>query len=121
MRQLGTAIGMALVLVVLVGCVGPIGTWKFVEIQPASAGEEFGLTSITFHNDGTYEAVVKQGGNERTTRGSYEFDRKAEKLTLRDDAGTTREYGATTCPSCGYLYVSNPGTTREWQATLKRK
>ncbi len=74
------------------GCAGIQGRWEATgKIRPADAVGEFSVGEATFNSDGTYEATMTYGGNERQSTGTYTYS--WNNLTLTPDGGgATREY-----------------------------
>jgi hypothetical protein len=106
------------VVLVMTGC-GVNAKWTLKSITPESAREHFDLQMICLMNDGHYMMRSEMKGAIEQKTGTYEFDRKAEKLTFKGDDGVTREYGAKLlCPG-SELKVWSVGTDSEFTAILK--
>ncbi|MBP7744554.1 MAG: hypothetical protein KA383_00380 [Phycisphaerae bacterium] len=121
MRNLSVLIGVAVVLVGLPGCTGPVGTWKLTELVPADAARHFGVQAVTFGGDGTYRLSVVRAGRPTQLTGRYAFDKEKELVTFTDAAGKVVQYRVATCDSCGYMYLSNPTGKEEWRAKFTRR
>ena len=78
--------------ILLSGCAGIQGRWESTgKIRPADAAGEFNVGDATFNYDGTYEATMTHGGNERKSTGTYTY--AWNNLTLTPDGGgAAREY-----------------------------
>ena len=74
------------------GCAGIQGRWEATgKIRPADAAGEFSVGEVTFNEDGTYEATMTYGGNERKSTGTYTY--AWNNLTLAPEGGgAAREY-----------------------------
>lgn len=115
---------LAVCLVVIgmvAGCSGPIGTWTLREIEPESAAAHFGLQEITFAAGGHYTAELKQGEKVTKLEGTYELDRESQTLRLVDQKEERYVYGAEICSGCGYLYLWDLAAPNLWKATLVRR
>lgn len=78
--------------ILISGCAGIRGRWESTgKIRPADAVGEFSVGDATFNYDGTYEATMSYGGNERKSTGTYTY--AWNNLTLTPDGGgSAREY-----------------------------
>ena len=78
--------------ILISGCAGIRGRWEATgKIRPADAVGEFSVGDATFNYDGTYEATMSYGGNERKSTGTYTY--AWNNLTLTPDGGgSAREY-----------------------------
>ncbi len=57
--------------ILISGCAGSRGRWESTgKIRPADAVGEFSVGDATFNYDGTYEATMSYGGNERKSTGT---------------------------------------------------
>lgn len=76
----------------LSGCAGIQGRWEATgAVRPAGAVDDFSVGSATFNDDGTYEATMTYGGQERTSTGAYTYVWNDLTLTP-SNGGPVREY-----------------------------
>ncbi len=104
MLERGTIMQKSLKISILVcgsilisGCAGIQGRWEATgKIRPADAVGEFNVGDATFNYDGTYEATMTYGGNERKSTGTYTY--AWNNLTLTPEGGgAAREYDVKIC------------------------
>lgn len=87
------------------GCAGIHGRWESTgKIRPADAGGEFNVGVATFNYDGTYEATMTHGGQERASTGTYTY--AWNNLTLTPDGGgAARKYDVKICEMCSTMDI----------------
>ncbi len=92
-------------LMFISGCTGIQGRWEATgKIRPADAVGEFSVGDATFNYDGTYEATMSYGGNERKSTGTYAY--AWNNLTLTPDGGgEAREYDVKLCLFCSKMDI----------------
>ena len=109
-------------LLMMAGCASIHGTWDRVEIIPTGADQSFALKSLTLERNGNFTAEVMEAGSKEVLRGTYEFDKKNERLTFQDTKGREHAYHASTACTCkGHLRVWNIGEHKKWVAEFARR
>lgn len=121
MKKLSTLLLLAMGVVVLTGCMGPVGKWKLVDVVPPEADGGFQIKHVQFTSKGAYVLKADRGDGMEEWNGTYEYDRDTNQMTLTGETGKTRIYRVEFCGPCGYMYMYNPGERKEWKATFKRQ
>jgi len=89
-RKLCTGLA-TLALLWLTGC-GVNGQWSLSSVDPTAARRDFQLQSLTLQRDGSFYAEELEGGDIRTTSGTYTY--KSGKLRLVAHDGEAQTYDA---------------------------
>lgn len=108
-------------LLLCVGCSGPVGTWKLHDVTPPNATDDFPVRSIKFIDSHAYTLAVQHGDAVEESHGTYVYDADAQRLTLTDTGGKVHQYGAKICGSCGYIDLWNADGVERWRARLLRR
>ncbi len=86
-------------LIFISGCGGIQGRWEATgKIRPADAAGECSVGDVTFNYDGTYEATMTYGGNERKSNGTYTYAWNDDLTLTPDGGGAARVYDVKLCP-----------------------
>ncbi len=111
-------IGLATItLLVLTGCTGLTGRWRYQSIKPSGAERHMAIRCITFDKAGTYTAESLFGGQLVSTDGTYTWDPKTYVVVLRSEKGE-QTYRADVCGPCSTLQFWNVDDPERWRATF---
>ena len=117
MRKLMYGMFLSVALMVLTGCSGVSGMWVMDSIEPESAKDQFPMSALCLHKDGTYAATMACGTK---FTGTYTYDADAKQLAFKGDTGKECVYKACLCKKTDKLFVESTDETKGWVAAMKR-